>query len=173
MSIKILLTGRPGCGKTILIRRVIAQLLGPMDGFYTQEIRSGGRRVGFQILTLDGQRGVLAHVDLRSRYRVSKYRVDLAALDALAVPAIYRGMEESGLVVMDEISPMEILSPHFRQAVLDALESPVRANAASGWGRMDAPSRVRPDQSMACCCTRDSVESPWQFEGPGPAGPFS
>ena len=125
MQTKILLTGHPGCGKTTLIREVIAQIPEPIAGFYTQEIRIAGRRVGFDLLTLDGQQSVFAHVDIRSRFRVGKYGVDIAILDELAVPALYQGIKEDGLIVIDEIGPMEILSPRFRQAVLDVLESPV------------------------------------------------
>lgn len=126
MHTKILLTGHPGCGKTTLIREVIAQIPGPITGFYTQEMRSAGRRVGFALLTLDGRQSVLAHVDIRGSHRIAKYGVDIAIIDELAVPALYQGMEENGLIVIDEIGPMEILSPRFRQAVLDVLESPVR-----------------------------------------------
>lgn len=126
MHTKILLTGHPGCGKTTLIRKVIAQIPGPSAGFYTQEIRSAGRRVGFDLLILDGLQGVLAHVNIHGSHRVGRYGVDIAILDELAVPALYQGIKESGLVVIDEIGPMELLSPRFRQAVLDVLESPVR-----------------------------------------------
>ena len=126
MQKKILLTGHPGCGKTTLIREVIAQSPGPVTGFYTQEIRSAGRRVGFDLITLDGQQRILAHVDIRGRQRIGKYGVDIASLDELAVPTLYLGIEENGLIVIDEIGPMEILSPRFRQAVLDILESPTR-----------------------------------------------
>jgi nucleoside-triphosphatase len=126
MHTKILLTGHPGIGKTTLIREVIAQIPAPISGFYTQEMRAAGRRVGFDLLTLDGQQSVLAHVDIRSSHRIGKYGVDIAVLDELAVPALYRGIEENGLIVIDEIGPMEILSPVFRQAVLDVLESPAR-----------------------------------------------
>ena len=126
MHTKILLTGHPGCGKTTLIRKVIAQIPESIAGFYTQEIRSAGRRVGFVLLTLDGRQSVLAHVDIRGSHRIAKYGVDIAIIDELAVPALYQGIEENGFIVIDEIGPMEILSPRFRQAVLDVLESPVR-----------------------------------------------
>ena len=126
MYTKILLTGRPGCGKTTLIRKVISRFPGPMAGFYTQEIRFAGVRAGFELLTLDGQRAVMAHVDIRSSHRVGKYGVYIGVLDELAVPALYQGLDENGLLIIDEIGPMEILSHHFRQAVMDVLQSPVR-----------------------------------------------
>src|SRR6266480_93311 len=54
MTRKVLLTGRPGCGKTTLIKRVVNELAQPAGGFYTEEIRERGERVGFKIITLDG-----------------------------------------------------------------------------------------------------------------------
>ena len=120
---KILLTGLPGCGKTTLIRRLIAQLPDPKGGFYTQEIRQHGVRKGFELITLDNQRGVLANVDIRSPYRISKYGVDIEALENIGVEAIKRALAVQGIVVIDEIGPMEILSPKFCQAVIQALKS--------------------------------------------------
>ena len=73
MNRVILLTGRPGSGKTTLIWRVLARLTKPAGGFYTQEIRESGRRVGFEIITLDGERDTLAHVNINSEHRISKY----------------------------------------------------------------------------------------------------
>jgi nucleoside-triphosphatase len=121
MNKTILLTGRPGNGKTTLIRRVLARLARPAGGFYTQEIREAGRRMGFDILTLDGERSILAHVDISSKHRISKYGVDLSALETLAIPSMLDAVEHNKLVVIDEIGPMEILSPEFRQVVLDIL----------------------------------------------------
>jgi nucleoside-triphosphatase len=123
----ILLTGAPGSGKTTVIQRVLERLETPASGFYTREIRQGsgrGARLGFEIVTLEGMRGILAHVDYGGPHRVSKYGVDLEALDTIAIPAIRMGIETSRLVVIDEIGRMEILSQAFRQVVLEALEGP-------------------------------------------------
>jgi nucleoside-triphosphatase len=123
MKTVILLTGTPGSGKTTLIHNVLSKLSIPAGGFYTQEIRQAGVRLGFEIVTLDGKRGVLAHVDIHSRQRVGKYGVDIDALDRLAVPAVLNAAAQGWLVVIDEIGPMEILSASFRLVVLAALDS--------------------------------------------------
>ena len=121
MGISILLTGPPRCGKTTLIKQVVAGYTDPSGGFYTKEICEGDRRVGFEVVTLDGQRGVLAHVDIQSRYRVGKYGVDLTALEDLGVGAIRCALDEKRLVVIDEIGPMETFSQTFCQVVSKAI----------------------------------------------------
>ena len=118
-----LLTGRPGCGKTTLIRRLVEGLGVSAGGFYTEEIRRGGRREGFALVTLDGRTATMASVRSPSRHRVSKYGVDLESIDEVGVPAIERATTEAALVVIDEVGKMELFSNRFRQAVLSALES--------------------------------------------------
>lgn len=118
-----LLTGSPGTGKTTVIRQAIAGSEAKAGGFYTEEIRSGGTRQGFRLVTLDGHDAILAHVDSRSRYRVSKYGVDVQNLDSIGVAAINQAIEISDLIVIDEIGKMELFSPRFREAVLKAIDS--------------------------------------------------
>lgn len=126
MGQALLLTGRPGVGKTTVIRSVVAQLGTRAGGFYTEEVREQGRRTGFRLIALDGPTGMLASVDTRSPYRVGKYRVCLEDLERVGVAALCRAVERAdpSVVVVDEIGKMELTSPAFREAALAALECP-------------------------------------------------
>ncbi len=118
-----LLTGRPGTGKTSLIKQAVSEFQGKAGGFYTEEIRSQGTRLGFKLVTLDGQEAILAHVDIHSRYRVSKYGVDIDSLNRVGVSALNQATEQCDLVVIDEIGKMELFSASFREAVLQIIDS--------------------------------------------------
>ena len=132
MLTNVLLTGRPGVGKTTLVRQILQELDDvPATGFYTVEIRSEGRRLGFRVVTLDGQEAILAHVGIRSRYRVGRYGVDVTAFERLALPGL-TAVPRAHLVVVDEIGKMECFSPAFQEAVVRALDAdtPVLATIA-------------------------------------------
>ena len=122
MNKKILLTGRPGCGKTTVVKRVMADLAAPAGGFYTEEVRESGQRVGFKMVTLAGQEALLAHVDFKTPQRVGKYGLDLSALDTVGVAALRGAMRARQLVVLDEIGPMELRSAIFRDVVAEIFE---------------------------------------------------
>jgi len=119
----LLLTGKPGTGKTVLIKEAIARAKIKAGGFYTEEMRGGGVRQGFKIITLDGQDAILSHVNISSPYQVSKYKVDVESLNRVGVSALRRALRDSDLVVIDEIGKMELLSPQFKEAVLQAIDS--------------------------------------------------
>jgi nucleoside-triphosphatase len=123
MKRAFLLTGKPGTGKTALIKEVLARTKAKRGGFYTEEIRTGGIRQGFKIVTLDGQEAILAHVGISSPYQVSKYKVDTDTLDRVGVSVLRRALKESDLIVIDEIGKMELLSPQFGEAVTQAINS--------------------------------------------------
>ncbi len=54
-----------GVGKTTLVQKACERLKASgiqTKGFYTEELRTGGRRQGFDVVTLHGERGPLARV---------------------------------------------------------------------------------------------------------------
>jgi len=118
-----LLTGRPGTGKTSLIKQAVAGMGDKAGGFYTEEIRTQGVREGFRLVTLDGHSAIMAHTGIHSPYRVSKYGVDIDSLDRVGVSALHRAARECDLVVIDEIGKMELFSASFREAVLHLIDS--------------------------------------------------
>ena len=120
----IVITGNPGVGKTTLIRDIISKLSVSAGGFYTAEVRDErGKRWGFKIIDLDGREEVLASVELISQRRVSKYGVDVGAVDRIGVTAIQDAMRRDGIIVIDEIGRMELTSKRFRNVALKALDS--------------------------------------------------
>ncbi len=121
-----LLSGQPGSGKTTIIKEVLSKVRKSAGGFYTEEIRNQGIRQGFRIITLDGKSATLAHSDISSPYRVSKYGVDINSMDKVAIPAVREAVCNCDIVVIDEIGKMELFSYSFRDAVIEALESEKR-----------------------------------------------
>jgi nucleoside-triphosphatase len=122
MGRTILLTGRPGVGKTTIVKEIAESLGDSAGGFYTAEIREGGRRQGFKIVTLGGEEGILAHVDVEGPPRVSKYGVNLKDLEGVGVAALIQAVANGRCVVVDEIGKMELFSQRFREVVLAAIE---------------------------------------------------
>ncbi len=118
-----LLTGVPGVGKTSLLKEILKELKIPARGFFTEEIRKNGERIGFKIVTLTEKEGILAEKGFRSPYQVSKYGVILKDLEELGVKEIEEGLREDSLIVADEIGKMELFSPKFRKVILEALDS--------------------------------------------------
>jgi nucleoside-triphosphatase len=123
---RVLIEARPGAGKTTALGRA-AELLRedgvPLSGFLTRELREDGRRVGFEIETFAGERGVLAHVDLKGPPRVSRYGVDLEAFERLALPSL-DPPGEGGVVLIDELGKMELASERFAAAVRALFDRP-------------------------------------------------
>ncbi len=119
----ILLTGPPRRGKSTVIEKLVKQIQRPVIGFFTREIKEKGRRVGFAIITLDGEEGILAHEESKSPRRVGKYGVNIDELDRIAVPSMIPRTADQ-IVIIDEIGKMECLSPLFRGTLAKTLDSP-------------------------------------------------
>jgi nucleoside-triphosphatase len=127
-----------------VLRKVARALRGRrLAGVIATEIRMGGERQGFEIASLDGASEVLAHVRIRSPYRVGRYGVDVAALDRIVAAGLAPGAE---VYLVDEVGKMECLSPRFVAAVeaLLASRTPMVATvAARGGGFIERVKRRR------------------------------
>ncbi len=145
----LLLTGRPGIGKTTVMLRLAGLLAGRrLAGFTTAEIREAGRRVGFRGTTLDGREVVIAHESLRGSPRVSRYGVDTGAIAVLAASlAPDPGVE---VYLIDEIGKMECLCPQFVAAVERLASSPVPvvATVSERGGGLIAQVKRWPDATL-------------------------
>ncbi|MGB3082831.1 MAG: nucleoside-triphosphatase [Candidatus Omnitrophota bacterium] len=121
MRKNIFLTGAPSSGKTTVIKKVIEGLPVPANGFYTEEERIEGRRVGFRMSTLDGKAGYLAHQDIESEFHIRRYGVSIENIENLAVPSI--APREKNIIILDEIGKMECFSEVFKKAAASALDA--------------------------------------------------
>jgi nucleoside-triphosphatase len=122
---KVLLEGRPGIGKTTVIRRLAAELREagvPVGGFVTREVRERGERRGFVAQEIDGPEALIAHVDRSSGPVVGRYHVDVEALERIALPAMQRAEQRGGVILIDELGRMELASDAFVSAVLALLD---------------------------------------------------
>lgn len=137
MSKHVFLTGPPGVGKTTLVQKACEALASSgvrVEGFCTEEVREGGRRVGFDVVTMTGERGHLSRIrdDAaascgRREYMVGQYAVDLPSFEGLALPLFRNvGAVDGGsrkVFVVDEIGKMELFSQSFIRAVRQTLDS--------------------------------------------------
>jgi len=105
------------------VRGIVERLRGriPMSGFFTEEVREDGHRVGFQGVTLDGKAFPLAHVRFGGTLRVGPYGVDLVGLESIGIEAL-TPKDPGTLVVLDEVGKMECLSEAFKSRVAQLLD---------------------------------------------------
>lgn len=118
----IFLTGPPSSGKTTVIKEVLVRLKRRATGFYTEEIKSHEKRVGFLMKTLDGKEGLLGHEDITSRFQIRRYGVSIEHIEDIAVPSITPHSDDE-IIVIDEIGKMECFSEKFCKAARRALDA--------------------------------------------------
>jgi nucleoside-triphosphatase len=119
----ILLTGQPGVGKTTCVLKVVQSLRErgiQVAGFYTQEVRVKGSRIGFKLVDVhSGRQGWLAKTNGEAGPRIGKYRVVLGDLNEIGVGSLRRALTDPNVqvIVVDEVGPMEIVSDAFQKTV--------------------------------------------------------
>ncbi len=120
----ILITGKPRTGKTTLIQRVLEMHRPDCGGFFTEELRRGGERVGFVVKTTEGEEALLAEKGGASGpHRLGKYGIHVDNLEAVGVKAVERALREKDFILIDEIGKMELFSSRFQDVVRKSLDS--------------------------------------------------
>jgi nucleoside-triphosphatase len=163
----LLLTGSPGCGKTTVVERLADRLADlRLAGFYTAEVRQGGRRVGFEAVGWHGRRAVLARLGAPSCLRVGRYGVDPAALAPLLEDELERPAAAVDLFFLDEIGKMEVASRRFCEAVGRVLDGPVPvvATVALRGGGLIAAVKARPDVRLVTVTQENREQLPEELE---------
>lgn len=113
-------------GKTTLVRKICAKLNNDfkLQGFFTDEVRANGQRIGFDAVTTRGMRCILAReqpTDRVRRPKVGKYSVYVDEFEQLTLPLLKTDANTAAkLLVIDEIGKMELCSKRFAAAI-DAL----------------------------------------------------
>jgi len=124
---KILISGKPGCGKSTLVMKLVDTLKGKnvtIGGIITPEFRQRGVRTGFKICNLlTAECKIMASQLFSSPIRVGRYGVDLHVIETFGCNALRQAHDEAEVVVIDEIGKMELLSDKFQQVLYDLLKS--------------------------------------------------
>ncbi len=122
-----LVTGPPGVGKSTVLSKVVLRLKSAgviVGGCVTMEKKAKGVRVGFEVMNLtDGSRGELATITARLGPKVGRYRVNLSDLASVGAAGLSKAAASSEMIVIDEVGPMELVSPEFRRAVRACIDS--------------------------------------------------
>ncbi|HDO19908.1 MAG: NTPase [archaeon GB-1867-097] len=123
----ILISGKPGVGKSTVCRRVVDMLKQKnfrVGGIICPEVRFKGVRIGFKIVdVLSGSEGWLSNVNFNFPIKVGKYSVNIRDLETIGISAINRASKCSDVIIIDELGPMEMKSKAFFQAFLKVLET--------------------------------------------------
>jgi nucleoside-triphosphatase len=114
-------------GKSTVVSKVVLKLKSAgviVGGCTTSEKRAGGARTGFEIRDLSsGNTGELASTTSNVGPRVGRYRVNLTDLARIGGAALEAASYSSELIVVDEVGPMELVSPEFRKGVRRCIDS--------------------------------------------------
>jgi nucleoside-triphosphatase len=119
----ILITGLPGVGKTTLMKKlcVIFKEFNP-SGFFTSEILENNEITGVVIENLNGDGRILAHINLKSKHSLGKYKIDMKGFEDF-LQNILQKEKKTGLYFIDEIGKIECESKKFSKLIVELLNA--------------------------------------------------
>ena len=106
---RIFLTGKPGVGKTTLIKAIIDKYGSMCDGFYTEEIKVGRSRVGFSLKIVNSEKSVplaMADGSVKIGPKIGKYTVNVKEMEYILPDAF--PSTQAKIRIIDEIGKMEL-----------------------------------------------------------------
>lgn len=147
--LKYIITGRPGVGKSTLFSNIITVLKENnyrIGGFIAPEVRDKGYRIGFKIIDLlTNEEARLARKDYYSSIKVGSYGVLLGEADMLVKKALESAIQNSDIIGIDEVGPMELKLPSFKPLLLKilSLQKPVILVVHYNLGDRDILERIK------------------------------
>lgn len=114
-------------GKSTVVSKVVLRLKSAgviVGGCIASERRLKGTRIGFDVRDLtNGTQGELASVTATLGPKVGRYRVNLKDIAAVGAKGLVDAASFSEVIIIDEVGPMELVSPEFRRAVKACMAS--------------------------------------------------
>ncbi|MBN2014817.1 MAG: DUF2478 domain-containing protein [Candidatus Altiarchaeota archaeon] len=122
----IVVTGRPGCGKTTVCERLAAELEGRglrCGGVLCPKAKTGDRDMGkIAVDVLTKEKKMLAVLDDYAKgIKVGRYHISPQGVDF--AKRVIRDAENCDIVFIDEIGPLELSGSGVMEAAKSALES--------------------------------------------------
>ncbi|AFL66876.1 NTPase [Desulfurococcus amylolyticus] len=124
---KIIITGRPGVGKSTFFEKLISELRESnllVGGIKAPEVREHGVRIGFKVIDLlSGEEAWLAKKSIPGSVRIGSYTVLVEEASRIIETALRRALGEASVIGIDEVGPMELKIPVFKPLLLEILDS--------------------------------------------------
>lgn len=123
----VLLTGKPGVGKSTALQTFLEIYEGLTEWTITKEIRdTSGNRVGFRAVNEVGQDRIIAHkTDIISDKIAGQSKVDSVAVDVMFAAALRNVLSPRPemVYVLDEIGPIQLFSDAFARMLHEVFQT--------------------------------------------------